>query len=116
MPGAPFRFISGGAGMKRRVRFVSSPGRRYSLIGLEQEIVELLPRLRRLGRVLARAPADADDLVQLTIERALTRAAQWRPGTRLASWMFPIMKNAWIAETRPRRRPGAALAPAEGGL
>jgi RNA polymerase sigma-70 factor (ECF subfamily) len=85
------------------------------LIGLEQEIVELLPRLRRLARVLARAPADADDLVQLTVERALTRGAQWRPGTRLDSWMFRIMKNAWIDETRARRRHSAVLAPAEEG-
>ena len=85
------------------------------MIDLEQEIVELLPRLRRLARVLARAPADADDLVQLTIERALTRAAQWRPGTRLDSWMFRIMKNAWIDETRARRRRGAVFASEEEG-
>jgi RNA polymerase sigma-70 factor (ECF subfamily) len=85
------------------------------LSGLEREIVELLPRLRRLGRVLARAPADADDLVQLTIERALSRRDQWVAGTRLDSWMFRIMKNAWIDETRARTRRGAVFMPAEAG-
>ena len=83
--------------------------------GLEREIVELLPRLRRFARVLARAPADADDLVQLTVERALTRRAQWQPGTRLDSWMFRIMKNAWIDESRARNRRSGLFAPAEEG-
>ena len=78
-------------------------------------MVELLPRLRRLGRVLARAPADADDLVQLTVERALARRAQWRAGTRLDSWMFRIMKNAWIDESRARARRGEVFAPEEEG-
>jgi RNA polymerase sigma-70 factor (ECF subfamily) len=82
---------------------------------LEREIVELLPRLRRLARVLARHAADADDLVQLTVERALTRRGQWSPGTRLDSWMFRIMKNAWIDESRARRRWGGVLASEEEG-
>ena len=81
----------------------------------EREMVELLPRLRRLGRVLARDPADADDLVQLTIERALARRGQWRPGTSLASWMFRIMKNAWIDESRSRNRRGGVFLPEEAG-
>jgi RNA polymerase sigma factor (sigma-70 family) len=85
------------------------------LNAFEREMVELLPRLRRLGRVLARDPADADDLVQLTVERALARRGQWRPGTSLASWMFRIMKNAWIDESRARARRGDVFAPEEEG-
>jgi RNA polymerase sigma-70 factor (ECF subfamily) len=85
------------------------------LNAFEREMVELLPRLRRQGRVLARAPADADDLVQLTVERALARRAQWRAGTRLDSWMFRIMKNAWIDESRARARRGDVFAPEEEG-
>ena len=82
---------------------------------IQRQIVDLLPRLRRLARVLAGQPADADDLVQQTVERALAARGQWRPGTRLDSWMFRIMKNAWIDETRVRRRRGAVLAPEEEG-
>jgi RNA polymerase sigma-70 factor (ECF subfamily) len=81
------------------------------LAALEREIVELLPRLRRLARALARDAADADDLVQLTVERALARRGQWTPGTRLDSWIFRIMKNAWIDESRARKRWGRVLAP-----
>lgn len=83
--------------------------------GLQRQIVDLLPRLRRLARVLARDPVDADDLVQATVERALLHQAQWRPGTRLDSWMFRIMKNAWIDESRARTRRGRVFAPPEQG-
>lgn len=71
---------------------------------LHDELVALLPRLRRFGRALARHREDADDLVQTAVERALKRADQWEPGTRLDSWMFRIMQNAWIDEGRARRR------------
>ena len=85
------------------------------MYGLQRQIVELLPRLRRLARVLARDPVDADDLVQATVERALVHQDQWRPGTRLDSWMFRIMKNAWIDESRSRNRRGKVFAPEEQG-
>lgn len=70
----------------------------------QSELVAHAPRLRRLARALARDPGDADDLTQLTLERALLRRDQWRPETRLDSWMFRIMKNAWIDEARRRAR------------
>ena len=78
-------------------------------------IVDLLPRLRRLARVLTRDLVDADDLVQLTVERALVRMGQWAPGTRLDAWMFRIMKNAWIDECRSRARRGRVIAPEDDG-
>jgi RNA polymerase sigma-70 factor (ECF subfamily) len=83
---------------------------------LDRAIVDLLPRLRRFARALSRDAADADDLVQLTVERALVHRGQWRPGTRLDSWMFRIMKNAWIDESRARRRRTAVLAPEAEGV
>ncbi len=78
-------------------------------------LCELLPRLRRFARVITRNAPDADDLVQVAVEKALVRAAQWRPGSRLDSWMFGIMKNAWIDEIRSRRRRGRVHAPEEAG-
>lgn len=71
---------------------------------VRDQLAALLPRLRRFGRTLARNREDADDLVQIALERALTRTDQWQPGTRLDSWMFRIMQNAWIDETRARER------------
>jgi RNA polymerase sigma-70 factor (ECF subfamily) len=71
----------------------------------------LLPRLRRFARALTRHPQDADDLVQLAVERALTRRQQWRPESSLTNWMLAIVRNAWIDETRWRRRRDAVMAP-----
>lgn len=68
------------------------------------QMVALLPRLRRFARNLARNPHDADDVVQIAVERALGRLEQWRPDARLDSWMFKIVRNAWIDELRARGR------------
>lgn len=80
------------------------------------QLGDLLPRLRRFARVITRNVHDADDLVQMAVEKALARAAQWRPESRLDSWMFGIMKNAWIDEIRSRRRRERVHAPEEAGL
>jgi RNA polymerase sigma-70 factor (ECF subfamily) len=71
---------------------------------LGEQIVQLLPRLRRFARSLANSVQDADDLVQLAIERALSRSEQLRPQAQLSSWMFGILRNAWIDEARARGR------------
>ena len=80
---------------------------------LRDRIIELLPRLRRFARSLARNAQDADDLVQITAERALAHAGQLRPDHPVAGWLFGILRNAWIDEGRSRRRRGALLQPEE---
>ena len=82
---------------------------------LRHELAGLLPRLRRFGRLLTRHREDADDLVQIAVERALLRADQWQPGTHLDSWLFRIMQNAWVDELRSRRRRDDLFAPEEVG-
>jgi RNA polymerase sigma-70 factor (ECF subfamily) len=82
-----------------------------SLDQLREQIVALLPRLRRFARTLARDPHDADDLVQVAVERALARSEQLRPDSRLSSWMFGILRNAWIDEARTRVRRNRIFAP-----
>lgn len=75
----------------------------------------MLPRLRRFAHGLAANAADADDLTQVTIERALRARAQWQEGTRLDAWLYRIMRNGWIDIVRARSRAGKVLAPAEEG-
>lgn len=82
---------------------------------IRQNIVNALPRLRRFGRTITRDPHDADDLVQVAIERALLRHEQWRPESRFESWMFGIMRNAWIDEVRARQRHDRLFLPEESG-
>jgi RNA polymerase sigma-70 factor (ECF subfamily) len=84
-------------------------------VSLHAEIANLLPRLRRFARTIVWNREDADDLVQVALERALARSGQWQAGTRLDSWMFRIMKNAWIDEVRGRIRSDRVFAPEEAG-
>ena len=86
-----------------------------SAVPHHQEIAALLPRLRRFARTITYNREDADDLVQAAVERALGRSAQWEPGTRLDSWLFRIMKNAWIDEVRGRIRRDRIFAPEADG-
>src|ERR1700677_2198121 len=86
-----------------------------SVENIHEQIVTLLPRLRRFARNLARNPHDADDVVQIAVERALSRLDQWRPDARLDSWMFKIVRNAWIDELRSRGRQGRIFVGAEAG-
>jgi RNA polymerase sigma-70 factor (ECF subfamily) len=82
---------------------------------IRARIIELLPRLRRFARNLTRNPHDADDVVQIAIERALTRLDQWHREARLDSWLFRIVRNAWIDEIRSRARRDTLFAPEEAG-
>ena len=66
------------------------------------QLIAVLPRLRRFARGLARSSAEADDLVQAACERALARAHQFQEGTRFDSWMFRIVQTIWIDQLRSR--------------
>jgi RNA polymerase sigma-70 factor (ECF subfamily) len=67
-------------------------------------IISLLPRLRRFARTITRNHDDADDLVQMAVERGLERYEQWRPQSGFEGWMFGIVRTAWIDELRARQR------------
>jgi len=69
-----------------------------------QQLVEVIPRLRRFTRSLTRSAVDADDVAQAAIERALIHQASWKPGTRLDSWIYRIAQNLWRDELRAHRR------------
>ena len=79
----------------------------------EGGLIHCLPRLRRFAFALSHSGADADDLTQMTVERALTARRQWRPGTRLDSWLYRIMRNLWIDTARSRARKSKFEAPPE---
>jgi len=66
------------------------------------QLIAVLPRLRRFARGLAGAAAEADDLVQAACERALAREHQFEEGTRFDSWMFRIVQTIWIDQLRAR--------------
>ncbi|EDP66962.1 Sigma-24 (FecI) [alpha proteobacterium BAL199] len=68
------------------------------------EIEQMIPTLRRFAHSLARNAADADDLLQDTLERSLGRSHQFEAGTNLKAWLFTIMRNRFYTECRRRQR------------
>jgi len=77
--------------------------------GWQARIIALLPRLRRFCEAMAGSPHDGDDLMQATVERALTRSHQFVEGSRLDSWMFRIAQNLHIDRVRGLRRKGTSV-------
>jgi RNA polymerase sigma-70 factor (ECF subfamily) len=67
----------------------------------EQDLLAEIPRLRRYARALTGDAARADDLVQDTLERALSKWTLWRPGN-LGAWLRTLMHNLFINQLRDR--------------
>ena len=81
----------------RRVADQDPSGSRFG-----DQLIAVLPRLRRFARGLTRSAVEADDLVQAACERALARQHQFQEGTRFDSWMFRIVQTIWIDQIRSR--------------
>jgi RNA polymerase sigma-70 factor, ECF subfamily len=81
----------------RVVPHVEPVSKRFS-----DQLIAVLPRLRRFAVGLTRSVSEADDLVQAACERALAREHQFQEGTRFDSWMFRIVQTIWIDQIRAR--------------
>jgi RNA polymerase sigma factor (sigma-70 family) len=73
-------------------------------------IEPLIPALRRYARSLLRNPAAADDLVQDTLERSVSRWHQRRMDGDVRTWMFTILHNLAVNRMRQTVRRGRHLA------
>jgi RNA polymerase sigma-70 factor, ECF subfamily len=71
-------------------------------VSVSDQLIGVLPRMRRFARGLTGSAVEADDLVQAACERALSRAHQFQEGTRFDSWMFRIVQTIWIDQLRSR--------------
>jgi RNA polymerase sigma-70 factor (ECF subfamily) len=78
------------------------PGAEGMSGSFSDQLIAVLPRLRRFARGLTGSAAEADDLVQSACERALARMHQFQEGTRFDSWMFRIVQTIWIDHLRAR--------------
>jgi RNA polymerase sigma factor (sigma-70 family) len=86
-----------------------------SVSPFDAELAAVWPRLRRFAHALARDPADADDLAQMTAEKAFRSYNQFHPGTRFDSWIFRICRTVWIDALRSRSRRAVHEAPSDLG-
>jgi RNA polymerase sigma-70 factor (ECF subfamily) len=72
-------------------------------------LLPLLADLRAYARFLMPQRAEADDLVQETLVRALGALGQFRPGSNMRAWLFVILRNAFYEQARRRRTENAVL-------
>lgn len=72
----------------------------------DAQMLACIPRLRRYARALVGNGAEADDLVQDTMERAWRHLSSWRRGSDMRAWLFGIMHNLYVDQ---RRRAGPVL-------
>lgn len=56
--------------------------------------------LRRYAFVLCRNHADADDLVQESLMKAISAARTYKSGRDLRAWLFSIMHNTFVSNER----------------
>jgi RNA polymerase sigma factor (sigma-70 family) len=68
---------------------------------MKQELTHLLPMIRRFAYSLTGSAHDADDLLQNTVERILSRGVP--EDVELAKWAFRVCRNLWIDEYRARK-------------
>ena len=64
----------------------------------------LIPNLRAYARMLTHDRANADDLVQACLERAIDKVETFEPGTNLKGWLFTILRNLYINDRRRAAR------------
>jgi len=68
---------------------------------MKEELLSLMPAIRRFAYSLTGSPHDADDLLQNTIERVLSRGVP--EDVELVKWAFRVCRNLWIDEYRARK-------------
>lgn len=69
----------------------------------------MIPALRRYARSLLSDRASADDLVQDTLERTITRWHQRNPDGNARTWVFTILHNLAMNRMRQKARQGRQI-------
>ncbi|MGU3285231.1 sigma-70 family RNA polymerase sigma factor [Methylobacterium mesophilicum] len=68
------------------------------------ELIALVPRLRRFAHVRTDGAAQADDLVQATLLKAWEHRYRFEDGTNLIAWLFTILRNTHLNQRQRMRR------------
>ncbi|PKH80217.1 RNA polymerase subunit sigma-24 [Pseudomonas sp. Choline-02u-1] len=70
----------------------------------DEQLREIIPRLRRFAVSLTRNSSSADDLVQASLERALSAWGEKRTEGDLRAWLFAILYRQFLDAHRRSRR------------
>jgi RNA polymerase sigma-70 factor (ECF subfamily) len=76
---------------------------------VREGLAALRPELFARALRLSRSPAQADDIVQDTMVRALRFEEQYRNGTNLRAWVGQVLMSVFLTQCRQRKRESRAL-------
>lgn len=68
---------------------------------MNEELTDLVPSLRKFAYSLTGNMPDADDLLQTTLEKLLTKPSPKE--ATLIAWAFRVCRNVWIDEYRAKK-------------
>jgi RNA polymerase sigma-70 factor (ECF subfamily) len=86
-----------------------------TILPFVQRLLAELPSLLRVARRLTRSEADAEDLVQATIERAFERRGDLREQGKLRAWLLQVQRSVLLNTTRGLRNRLEVLEGGQGG-
>ena len=66
----------------------------------ERDLIALIPHMRAFARSLCGDPAQADDLAQDALAKALKSRDSYQLGTNMKAWLFMILRNQFYSEKR----------------
>jgi RNA polymerase sigma-70 factor, ECF subfamily len=75
----------------------------------EQRVQALIPALRSYARALVRDADRAEDLLQDSLERALSRQPLFIRDDNLRGWLFRVMHNVYLNSFRTLSRMGTTV-------
>lgn len=70
----------------------------------QTQLITEMPKLRKFAHKLTRNTAEAEDLVQSTLLRALEKQTYFETGTDLFKWTSKIMYNLFVTDYRRKTK------------
>lgn len=70
----------------------------------EAQLIEEMPKLTKFAHKLTRNTAEAEDLVQSTLLRAIEKKTYFQEGTDLFKWTSKIMYNLFVTDYRRKTK------------
>ncbi|KQP33307.1 RNA polymerase subunit sigma-24 [Methylobacterium sp. Leaf102] len=90
--------------LRLRAALLDAEAERQVTKAFGDELIAVVPRLRRFALLRTGNAAEADDMVQATLMRAWEHRSQFRTGTNLVAWLFTILRNIHLNQRKRFRR------------
>jgi RNA polymerase sigma-70 factor, ECF subfamily len=90
--------------LRLRAALLDAEAERQITKAFGDELIALVPRLRRFALLRTGTTAEADDMVQATLMRAWEHRSKFEDGTNLVAWLFTILRNTHLNQRKRLRR------------